>query len=342
MDEHPANTTPGSTPDLGRVEIADLLQAWKVAPPTGVRAPGRGTNNVVRIIHTATSAYVLRIHQNATAQQVAAERRLLTAVSGTGLPFDVPVSMLTEDGRVTVATAYGPASLTPWTPGDHPTRDSRGLLQAGAALGQLHLALAALPARLAPTDWSTRTLDAIHPHVSDLEVLAADLIRALPTEPAARWFADRAPEIEARTTHWYEVLPRQIVHGDYSLGNVLVDGNRVTGVLDFEIAGIDMRLIDLAAALLQSTDDLRADEVTAFCRGYATHVHLTEREHEALPAVIRYRTLGSAIWRAGRWRAGHATLDEVADRLRDAAQIDSLADGVRATPPTARRRQRPR
>jgi homoserine kinase type II len=314
--------------------LLELLQAWNVVP-TGVKAPERGTNNLVRIVHTATSTYVLRIHQNATAQQVAAERRLLTALADAGLPFEVPVPMPTVDGRPTLATEYGPATLTQWTPGGHPARDSRGLGLAGAALGQLHVALASLPVRLAPTDWSTRPLNAIHPHVTDLDELAAEMMRALPTEPGARWFADRAPEIEARTTRWYEVLPRQIVHGDYALGNVLVAGDQVTAILDFEVAGIDMRLIDVAAALLQSTDDLRPDEVAAFCGGYASHVHLTEGEHDALPTVLRYRTLGSAIWRAGRWRAGHATLDEVADRLRDGARIDSLADSVRATGETA-------
>ena len=310
------------------VAIAQLLRAWNLPPPTDVRQPERGTNNVVRIIHVDGSAYVLRIHQNASATQVAAERRLLTALTDARLSFEVPISMLTTDGQPTVVTPDGLASLTPWIPGDHPPRDRHGLQLAGSALGELDAALAELPADLAPIDWSSRPLSAIHPHVPNLDALATELGQALPTEPSARWFAERAPEIEAEIARWYAVLPRQIIHGDYALGNVLMNDGRVTGVLDFEIAGIDMRLTDLVAALTQSTDDLASDQVSAFQRGYETHVQLSDAERHSLPTLIRYRTLGSIVWRAGRWRAGHATLDEVADRLRDGMSIDSMADRI--------------
>ena len=286
----------------------DVLRAWDLPPPTGMRQPEHGTNNLVRIVDTGTSRFVLRIHHNATIAQVAAERRLLTALADNArLSFRVPVPMLTTDGRPAVATPHGPASVTQWIPGDHPSRDREGLELAGIALGELDTALAALPADLAPTDWSSRSLSAIHPHVQDLGALAAELTKVLPTEPSARWFADRAPEIEAETARWYAVLPRQIIHGDYALGNVLVDDGRVTGMLDFEIAGIDLRVTELCAALVQSTDDLRADQVAAFRRGYGVHVQLLDVERDALPTLIRYRTLGSIVWRAGRWRAGYAT-----------------------------------
>ena len=317
---------------MDRRSVAALLEAWSLPAPTAVWAPDRGTNNLVRIVDAGGSRHVLRWHQNATTEQIEAEHRLLTTlVAARRLTFRVPEPIATVDGRWTVTTARGPVSLTSWIPGDHPARDRSGLELAGSALGELDLALAGLPLDLAPTDWSTRTLSEVHPLVTDVAELATALVAALPAEPAARWFAERAAAIETDAAHCYERLPRQIVHGDFALGNLLVHRGRVTGVLDFEIAGLDLRLTEVAAALTQSTDGLPADEVAAFARGYARHVRLTDAERAAGPTLIRYRALGSIIWRAGRWRAGHATLEEVADRLREGARLDAVADRVRFT-----------
>ena len=315
---------------MDRPSVAALLEAWSLPAPTAVQAPDRGTNNQVRILDAGGSRYVLRWHQNATAEQIEAEHRLLAAlVAARRLTFRVPEPIETADGRWTVTTARGPASLTSWIPGDHPARDRPGLELAGSALGELDLALAELPLELAPTDWSTRPLSRVHPLVTDVADLATALVAALPAEPSAHWFAERVAAIEAEAAHCYETLPRQIVHGDFALGNLLVSRGRVTGVLDFEIAGVDLRLTEVAAALTQSTDGLPADEVAAFAHGYARHVRLTDAERAAVPTLIRYRALGSIVWRAGRWRAGHATVRGVADRLREGAHLDTVADRVR-------------
>ena len=44
----------------------------------------------------------------------------------------------------------------------------------------------------------------------------------------------------------YRSLLQQIVHRDFDASNVLMEGDRVTGVLDFEFAGSDLRAFDLA------------------------------------------------------------------------------------------------
>lgn len=306
---------------------AVLLREWNLPAPSELRRPERGTNNAVFVLRAGESTYVLRIHLNADPDQVEAEQRLLRALAdGGALSFDVPVALPTATGATYAASGRGPATLTRWIPGTHPARDIRGLELAGGALAELDAALATLPRELAPTDWSVRGLHQVHPRVPDLDALAADLTDALPDDLGARWFAERAPAIEAATTRCYAELPTQIIHGDYALGNLLVEGGEVRGVLDFEIAGIDLRITELVAALLQSTDDLAGEQIAAFRRGYDGRVRLTGDELRALPTLLRYRTLGSIVWRAGRWRAGHASLGEVADRLREGAAVDRLAD----------------
>lgn len=67
--------------------------------------------------------------------------------------------------------------------------------------------------------------------------------RAAPvTEPALeealRWFRANAPEVPETT----------LVHGDFRIGNVLVDGDDLTGVLDWELARAGDPLYDLGYA----------------------------------------------------------------------------------------------
>jgi aminoglycoside phosphotransferase (APT) family kinase protein len=82
--------------------------------------------------------------------------------------------------------------------------------------------------------------------------------------------------------HEYPALDSQVVHGDWHPGNVLFDGDRVCGVLDFDSARLEPAIADVANGLLQfavRSGPLRAiaqwpvelDEAlfAAFARGFA-------------------------------------------------------------------------
>lgn len=145
-----------------------IASAWGIAPTTVVR-PDRGWNNIVWLID---DAYVLRIYQNLDADRVAAEHRLLEALSGAGLPFAVPVPIATPDGKTFVTTPDGPAALYTFLPG-RPGRvgDLTDIELAGAALGDLMTVLGGLPFELAPIDWRG-PLSGVHTAVPDVAALA--------------------------------------------------------------------------------------------------------------------------------------------------------------------------
>jgi len=60
-------------------------------------------------------------------------------------------------------------------------------------------------------------------------------------EECIRWFRANAPEVPETT----------LVHGDFRVGNMLVDGDEITAVLDWELARIGDPLYDLAYASLR-------------------------------------------------------------------------------------------
>lgn len=48
------------------------------------------------------------------------------------------------------------------------------------------------------------------------------------------------------------MFPKQLIHGDLHYDNVLVDDEKVSGLLDFEFAAFDWRAMELAVDELQS------------------------------------------------------------------------------------------
>lgn len=307
-------------------DFAKLASAWGLPAPESIRLAERGTNNTVRIVESAGRSYVLRIYHNLAPTTITAEHRLLDALATRDLSFGVPRAIPTPAGAKTVETATGWAALTPYFTGRHPDADAPAEVElAGAALGELDAALAAISDELAPTDWR-RALDTTHPAVPDLDRLAEDLAPLLPSRPVDDCLRVLAPALDATYLGLLDRLPTQIVHGDYALSNVLVDRGRVTCVLDFEVAGLDLRVNDLVAALLQcrrdwwETDAL--DRIAAFCRGYGRQVTPRDDELAAIPDLARYRTLGSLVWRAGRWRSGLASLAELEPRLDSVVTLD--------------------
>lgn len=99
-------------------------------------------------------------------------------------------------------------------------------------------------------------------------------------------------------------LPRGIIHGDFHSGNVLVapdDQDRVVAVLDFEEAGENLLLIDLAVTLMAvgfpwGSDQIEPDLVGAGKQGYESVRRLTHEEVVWLPQAIRYASEAWINW----------------------------------------------
>ncbi|WP_027345964.1 phosphotransferase enzyme family protein [Hamadaea tsunoensis] len=306
--------------------LRPALSPWGLPEPDSVRSPERGSNNITHLLEVGRRPYVLRVYQNLDADRVAAEHRLLAALAGQDLGFAVPSPLPTMDGCTWVDTEEGVAALFAYLPGRMAYRDNPTELELiGQALGDLDLALARLPLDLAPIDWR-RPLHAIHPAVPDLHALIADLLQAMPGYAGALWLAEVVEKTAGEQERLWASLPVQIIHGDMAASNVLVEDGRVSAVLDFEIAGADLRVTDLVGAILQCTDGWwepgGTEQAEIFLRGYHSRLRLTPEEYAAFPTVLRLRAMGSAIWRAGRWKRGQSTLHDVRLRLQEGQRLE--------------------
>jgi homoserine kinase type II len=309
--------------------IAELLARWGIGGEPELASPARGSNNETLLVTAGEQRWVLRISQNLSAGQVRAEHRLLARLHRATLPFALPQPVPAASGDTVVETEAGPATLCHRIAGVRPDPQSPAALERlGTALGVLGRAMRDLPFGDAPQDWRPGPLATLPAGVGLAELVGELRLAGVGAEQAELLLASgeraRAWHHDARSR-----LAVQVVHGDLGASNVLVDeeSGQVTGVLDFEIAGADFRIQDFVAALLL-TGAVEGPNwparTAALCRGAFSAERPAPAEIEAVSELLICRSVGSAIWRAGRWRRGLAGLDDVIARLHELAATVAL------------------
>ncbi|TKJ29962.1 MAG: hypothetical protein CEE40_06655 [Chloroflexi bacterium B3_Chlor] len=112
-------------------------------------------------------------------------------------------------------------------------------------------------------------------------------------------------EITELAVHFaaHDALPYLVIHGDYYADNLLFDGDRIVGVVDYDKASWQPRVVDLAEALIYFASPrpghlrhlaypgfLQWGPFCRFLQSYAGAATLEEKEIDCLPDYIR------AIW----------------------------------------------
>ena len=292
-----------------------------------------GLNNFTFCVRTAGGRYAARLYRNLDPPVIRREHALLRLLASAGLSFAVPVPLAGRGGETIAPTALGSLALFSWVDGDAADGGNPAHLRAmGAALAELDDRLLHLDARLhhlpGPAAPVHGQLELVHPAVPVPAALADRLAAhpALqPAEAELRWLRAATAECAEALPRLYGTLPRQWIHQDLALTNVLQAGGRVTGLLDFEFSDYDLRALDLVAALSNCTslqEEAGWAQAGAICAGYCRRVRLSEAEVLAVPLLMRLRHVVVNLHGAGRWLAGLNPVEEVLRRLRDGAARD--------------------
>ena len=321
MSQSPQFPHQPSPAHAGELEFAAaLLPLWGLAENTDVSfVDEQGVNNQTFLVRHRQERYVLRVTGFLTVAEVSAEHRILRRLRPGYLPFRVPEPVATADGRTVVETPAGPATLCRWLPGVRPGVGSEMAFERlGRAVGLIDAALADVPLADTLRDWRTDPRW-VRPEDPPADLLVGELREA-------GMDAEQAGLVTAaarRAGRWWpgtDGLPAQVIHGDLTPANLLADPRtgEVIGLLDFELAGAGFRVQDTMAALYHSTALTTPDwprRTAAFLRGGASVNRLAPAEVAALPELLIAQSLGSVLWRAVRWRAGLARLDDVIARV---------------------------
>lgn len=246
----------------------ERVGAWLERNVEGARGPfeyaliaGGRSNLTFRVTDATGNRFVLRRpplgHVLQSAHDVAREHRIISALADSGVPV-APAAGLCEDVEVNEAPFY----VMRFVEGDvlasaedaarvAPEARVRLGLDVADVLGRLH--------RLDPDDVGLGTLG------KKVDYLARQLrrwsrqwedskMREVPAmEDCARVLGERMPEQQGTA----------IVHGDYRLGNMLVEGDRILAVLDWELCTLGDALADVGYLLndWMAPEDLPAGQI---------------------------------------------------------------------------------
>lgn len=216
----------------------------------------------------------------------------------------------------------------------HQTRDFITL--AGDALAQLHETLASFtPTGTNPNGFASRTGDRWHDLKWYLDKLS-ECVRSTTTRTHS--LAERANELEgmlrALDAELSEMnLPRTTIHGDYGPHNLLFLKNAPVVILDFEIARLDWRALEVVNALWRfggsSRALIRQKNMKWFFYAFNARLPLTPVELAAIPLLWNFSHVRRCILNWYEYQRAHDEFNlskayrhlELLDWLQDPHQL---------------------
>src|SRR5688500_8456701 len=303
----------------------ELQEIWPLPEPWSLRPILQVINNLTQIVETPAGNYILRTYDaDHHLEHIGYELSLLRELQQTRLPFRIPVPVLTVSGESFAIFSGRIITMSPWLQGVPPQGDNLEQAQvAGQALAELVKALANIqiettfevvpfPLSADFEAWGKIDSSSVHSIISQLPL----------TKKEQGQILTLVERTQASAPSLYRMLPVQIIHRDYDQSNILMEGNSVTGVLDFEFCGPDLRILDLAYALSQWPAGLwnTGNEwpvIDAFAQGYLERQELMPSELDALPLIFRLRATCGLFFRLGRYKRGLETPERMIERIQE-------------------------
>jgi len=221
------------------------------------------------------------------------EIELMRRLAALGLPVAAPLAPpKTIDGAVFMLMPF----LAGRALGAGAVSDAR-YRELGRRLADFHAALASMPAPPQRPGWTENVQGAL-PFAGGVE-RRTELLRALAATDSevARRFETALAALEARDLpRVFAGEPRMVVQGDFAPWNLRLHAGRLTGLLDFELAHVDVRAADVAFA--------RRGYHDAVVEGYLEKTPLSGAELGAFDGLW----LGGIF--AGLWRVLESRLAE--------------------------------
>ncbi|MGB7373742.1 homoserine kinase [Pontixanthobacter sp.] len=285
---------------LGAEVLAELISHYDVGALVSAKGIAEGVSNSNWLIETtgtagANTRFILTMYERRIdVRELPFFLGLLDHLAAQNCP--VPATIHDRSGNAFRQLDGKHVALIEFLPGvsvDEPTPDQARAV--GTALAQIHTASESFAAcranDLRPKDWQD-----LFAQCSNGAMTAIDA--ALP-EAIARYLPDLIHM-------WPDHLPTATIHADLFPDNVLMLGDRVTGLIDFYFACTDIAAYDLAVthAAWSFSDDgsrFRADISAALIGGYTAVKPLSPQEADALPILARGAAMRFAATRTFDW-----------------------------------------
>jgi homoserine kinase type II len=263
-------------------QLAAWLTTFSVGAPVALEPIAAGIENTNYFVTTTHGRYVLTLFERLPVAELPFYLGLMAHLARHGIPCPAPVADLSD--RYLSALNGKPAALVTRLPGASVERASVAHCAAlGALLARMHLAGRSYAGYLENPrgmKWWRSAAAEVRPRL----------------DPERQQLLDA--ELRFQSLHRFPDLARGPVHADLFRDNVLFEGARLSGVIDFYFAGVDCLLYDVAVCandwcLADPERDLRLDpeRTCALLDAYRALLPLGTAERAAWPVMLRAAAL---------------------------------------------------
>ena len=262
-----------------RDELSTWLADYNVGTLTDLRGIPAGIENTNYFVDTTAGRYVLTLFEKLTAAELPFYLGLMAHLAGCGIPSARPFP--NRSGSLLGELKGKPAALVTFLPGKDVERPTPAHCAAvGTMVARIHLAGGSYAQRMDNPRglawWQEVMPRLLHFLPADDAVLLSDEVG-----------------FQARQRHGD--LPRGAIHADLFRDNVLFEGLRIVGVIDFYFACTDALLYDVAICVNDwcVQDDGKLDPVRtrSLIDAYRATRPFTPAEPAAWPAMLRAAAL---------------------------------------------------
>jgi homoserine kinase type II len=256
-------------------QLSAWLRNYSIGVPSVLEGILAGIENTNYFVTTTHGRFVLTLFEKLTRKELPFYLNLMAHLSSHGLPCPKPIANLQNE---LLGELNGkPAAIVTCLEG-HPVPKPTPVhcARVGEVLAEMHLAGRTYPGHLdnlRGAGWWSACAPEIYPFLKPED---AELLKS---------------EIRFQAEQSREGLPRGVVHADLFRDNVLFDGDRVGGFIDFYFACVDCFVYDVAITVNDwcVDADARLDHVCAeaLLKAYMSVRPFTDQEHAAWPWMLR-------------------------------------------------------
>lgn len=265
-------------------ELQVWLQDYAIGEVVELKGISSGITNTNYFVTTTQGKYVLTLFEHNTLEELPYFIDLMSHLSAHGVPCPQPI---VNNAGISLHMLNGkPAVLISCLNGlDISAPEPRHCAEVGTVLAKMHLAGQSFVENVIDqphrnprdSDWRIRTAEQVMPHLAltDQQLLKDTLAFQATLDVSA--------------------LPKGIIHADLFRDNVLFDGDKVGGLIDFYYACNDVLAYDLAITVndwcVQADGALDDARLNAMLEAYQAVRPLTEAEHSAWNSMLRIAAL---------------------------------------------------
>ncbi len=260
-------------------ELTLWLGDYNVGTLTDLRGISAGIENTNYFVYTTAGRYVLTLFEKLTAAELPFYLDLMAHLADHGVPSARPLP--NRQGNLLGELNGKPAALVSFLPGRDVERPAIAHCAAvGTMLGRIHLAGQSYQKRME----NPRGL-------AWWREVAPQILRFLTPGDATLLRS----EVDFQAARRLENLPRGAIHADLFRDNVLFEGTRISGVIDFYFACTEALLYDVAICAndwcVRANGRLDEERAQALLESYRQARELTEAEPAAWPIMLRAAAL---------------------------------------------------